>query len=72
MQREGDGIIMVDRKIIETGHGQTLALNSITVHNVSVVLENGWGLVANFDDTLKLTQRGKTLKVGFFHIEEIS
>ena len=63
MKKERTGLIMIHRKIVEEGNGQNLALDSVTVHNVSVIQENGWGLLAHFDDTLKLTHRGKTLKV---------
>ena len=68
MKKEGNGLIMVQRKISEEGNGHCLALNSVTIHNVSVVLENGWGLLANFDDTLKLTHKGKTLKVSTIRV----
>lgn len=63
MKKERTGLIMMHRKIVEEGNGQNLAMDSVTVHDVSVIQENGWGLLAHFDDTLKLTHRGKTLKV---------
>ena len=58
--------IMIHRKIVETGvniYGQHIHINSTTIHKVEEVTEAGWGLLAHFDDTLKLTPKGKSYQV---------
>ena len=58
--------ILVHRKIQETGfnqHGQHVFINSTTLHKYAEETEEGWGVLANFEDAIKLTNRGKTLKV---------
>ena len=57
---------MVYRKIVEignNGHGQHILINSTTIHKVDEIREEGWGLLANFSDTVKLTPRGKSYQV---------
>ena len=57
---------MIHRKIVETGvniYGQHILINSTTIHKVEEVTEAGWGLLAHFDDTLKLTPKGKSYQV---------
>ena len=58
-------MILVHRKIQETGfnqHGQHILINSTTIHKLAEETEE-WGVLANFEDAIKLTIRGKTLKV---------
>ena len=57
---------MVRRTITEVGqnrHGQHVKLESTTIHNVQETREYNWGLLANFDDTIKLTPRGRSVQV---------
>ena len=57
---------MIHRNISETGEnhfGQHILINSTTVHKVTESDEAGWGLIASFDDTVKLTPKGKSYQV---------
>ena len=66
LKKETNGALMITRKIVETGRnpwGQHILLNSTTVHQVTEIEENNWGLIANFDDTVKLTPKGKSYQV---------
>ena len=71
MRNETSGLIMVHRKITELGlnrHGQHIKTNSTTLHKVNEVTEEDWGLLANYNDTIKLTPRGKSVQVSKFYI----
>ena len=66
MEHKRRKMILVHRKIQETGfnqHGQHVFINSTTLHKFAEETEEGWGVLANFEDAIKLTNRGKTLKV---------
>ena len=66
MEKKSAGLIMVQRKIIEKGlyrHGQHVKLNSTTIHKIDVINGDGWGILVNSDDTIKLTTRGKSVQV---------
>ena len=71
LEKNKNGLIMVHRKIVETGlnrHGQHILINSTTIHKVDEVIEDGWGILAHFDDAVKLTPKGKSLKVCAFFV----
>ena len=66
MENKKRETILVHRKIEETGinlNGQHIFINSTTLHKFDEIEEEGWGLLANFEDAIKLTVRGKSLKV---------
>ena len=66
MRNKRKNLIMVHRKIQESGlnrHGQLVLINSTTLHKFDRVADEGWGLLANFEDAMKLTVRGNSLKV---------
>ena len=57
---------MISRKISETGRniwGQHILINSTTVHQVKDIEEAELSLIANFEDTVKLTPKGKSYQV---------
>ena len=66
MKHKRRSSIMITRKIEETGlnvHGQHIFINSTTIHNFDGVNAEDWELLANFEDAIKLTIRGKSIKV---------
>ena len=68
MKNTNNGLIMVRRNVAELGlnrHGQHIRINSTTVHKIDASTEGGWKVLATFDDTIKLTPRGKSLQVNF-------
>ena len=57
--------IKVQRKIVEIGnnrHGQHIKLDSTTIHTVEGASDD-WETLATFQDTIKLTPRGKSIQV---------
>ena len=66
MKKKGEKLFFISRKIEETGnnaYGQHILINSTTAHEYEKVNDE-WELLANFEDSIKLTNRGKSIKVG--------
>ena len=65
---------MVQRQIAEIGRnrlGQHIKISSTTLHKLDDINEDGWGILANFTDTIKLTPREKSVQV-ILHFKNIS
>ena len=67
MKKKAEKLFLISRKIEETGnnaHGQHILINSTTAHKYEKANDE-WELLANFEDSIKLTNRGKSIKVLF-------
>ena len=65
MEKIRPGRIKVHRKIVETGlnrHGQHIRIDSTTIHTAEDMTHD-WEILATFNDTIKLTPRGKSMRV---------
>ena len=70
MKKEEGKLLLISRKIEETGenrHGQHILINSATFHKFDET-KTEWEILANFEDDLKLTIRGKSIKVRLFFL----
>ena len=66
LQKKNDKLILVSRKIVETGvnrQGQHIQIHSTTIHKIDDFSHGDRVLVANFMDNIKLNRRGKTIQV---------